>query len=338
MPIFPAARARLDVGPADVGRRLTIRSKGDGLGQPDRELVGVLDRWSGTLTDGILRMRKRDGNEVGVHVRDIIAMRVVPPEVSAYAMQRMATDGWKPLQTAELGEWLLRASEGATGRANSVRLAGPPPRGMASALKETVAWYEQRHLPPKLQVPRPSGLEDELDDAGWVGRRRSRFMVTSVSRLINATAEAARREDLDIAVAPEPNSEWYGLIPGFGRTSRAEYEHALSSVRPAAFVYCRDNRGELLGIAHATLQSPWCGATTIQTIRQSRRRGIATAVMARLAAWAQESHATNWYLQMFMDNAAALSFFERMGFTTHHEYEYRWPGDVPEPWPVNGER
>ena len=57
---------------------------------------------------------------------DVVAAKVVPPELSAEAMQRVAEAGWPPFETAPLGEWTLRASGGLTGRANSVRVAGDP--------------------------------------------------------------------------------------------------------------------------------------------------------------------------------------------------------------------
>lgn len=336
MPFLPAARARLDVGPADVGRRLTMRYRDhDGLSRSESELVGVLYRWSGGVTDGILRLRRRDGIEVGVAAADLISARVVPPELSAFAMQRLCQQGWPPIEEHGLGPWVLRASRGATGRANSVRVAGPPKGNLHSVLEHIVAWYEERGLPPRLQTPLPCGLE--LDAAGWTGVRRSRVMVAPVSKLLNSTSEAHERSDLDLEVESDPNSEFLHMTAGYSPRATPEFEHVFKAVRPAAFVYCRNADGQMLGIGHATLQDTWCGATTIQTVSQARRRGIATAVTAKMAQWAQEQGASNWYLQLFEDNAAALGFYERLGFVTHHRYEYRWPAELePEQvWPTD---
>lgn len=336
MPFLPSARVRFDVGPADVGRRLTMRYRvSEGLSRSESEVVGVLYRWSGGLSDGILRLRRRDGIEVGIRADDIISARVVPPELSAYAMQRLCQQGWPPMTEETLGPWVMRASQGATGRANSVRVAGAPKGNMRNTLRDVTDWYQQHGLPPRLQVPIPSGMDDEWDALGWTGRRRSRVMVAPVPKLLNATSEAHDRSDLDLAVESQPNPDFYRMTAGFRPATSAEFEHTFEAVRPAAFVYCRDSTGQLLGIGHATLQDTWCGATTIQTLAQSRRRGIATAVTGAMAQWAQEQGASNWYLQLFEDNAAALGFYERLGFATHHQYEYRWPGDLvrDEVWP-----
>lgn len=334
MPFLPSAKARLDVGPADEGRRLSTRFT-EGLGKPESEATGVLLRWSGGLSDGILRLRRRDGIERGVPADQLVAARVIPPELSAYAVQRMCQQGWPPLVAEERGPWTFRASSGATGRANSVRVAGAPKGSLRAALTDVQRWYEARDLPPRLQITHPSGLEDALDERGWAGRRRSRVLVASVSRLLNATSEAHQRSDLDLSIETAPNHDFLKLVLGYSPATAAEFDHVFAAVRPAAFVYCRNSAGELLGIGHATLQDTWCGATTIQTAPQSRRSGIATAITAQLAQWAVDQQASNWYLQLFEDNAAALGFYEGLGFVTHHRYEYRWPADMTEAdlWP-----
>lgn len=330
MPLLPMARVRLDVGPADVGRRLTVRYREDGLGRgAEQEMVGVLVRWSGGLRDGILRLRRRDGIEHGIRVDDLVAARVVPPEMSAYAVQRMCQQGWPPLEEESRGNWTLRASRGATGRANSVRVAGAPRGSLSAALDAVREWYADRGLLPRLQIPRPCGLGHTLSEAGWTQRRASRVLVASTPRLLTSTGEARERTDLEISVESAPNPQFLSLVPGYDDKTAPEFEHAFAAVQPAAYVYCRNSQGELLGIGHAVLQDIWCGVTTIQTLPQSRRSGIATAVTARLAQWAHEQRAESWYLQLFEDNAAALGFYENLGFVTHHRYEYRWPTAVP---------
>lgn len=326
MPIFPLGRTRMDVGPADVGRRLSIRYRAEGLLQ-DGEVVGVLFRWSGGLTDGTLRVRKRNGTELGIKVRDVIAMRVVPPEASAYSMMRLAQDGWPPMESQELGTWMMRASRGSTSRANSVRVGGAPPQAMRTTLARVSRWYSERGLVPKLQLTTPSGMGRELAEVGWTDSRWSRFMVSSIPLLLDTTGESQFRDDLQMTVADHADPEWLGAITDYNDRTAPEYERAFATGLPEAFVYCRNSNGSLLGIGHSVLLGTWANATTIRTSPQARREGIATAVTGRLAVWAAEAGARNWCLQFYEDNSAALSFYERLGLTTHHRYEYRSPGE-----------
>jgi ribosomal protein S18 acetylase RimI-like enzyme len=323
MSLFPTGREPLNASPADVGRRLRVVHSGDGP-KKEETTVGVLFRWTGGAADGILRLRERTGVEAGIRASDILEARVIAPEVSAFDMERLAQQGWPPLESEQVGDWDLRYSAGYSDRANSVRVAAPPTsRSLKSMLSLVEDWYKQRGAEPRLQIPEPSGMTGELEKLGWNRQRTSRMMINSVSRLLSATASARERTDLDIEVRDQPNGEWYELVSGYRASTYAEFHHIVAAVEPAAYVFCRNQQGELLGIARATLQGTWCGATTMATTPQSRRRGIARAVTGQMALWAQEQGATDWYLQVFHDNAAARSFYEKVGFTTHHIYTYR---------------
>ena len=46
------------------------------------------------------------------------------------------------------------------------------------------------------------------------------------------------------------------------------------------------------------------------------------SVTATMAHWALTMQASNWYVMVFNDNAAARALWERYGATTHHQYDY----------------
>ena len=54
-----------------------------------------------------------------------------------------------------------------------------------------------------------------------------------------------------------------------------------------------------------------------------RRRGLATAVMAALGAWAADRGAHSCTLQVAATNGPALALYDRLRFTEHHRYHYR---------------
>ena len=71
--------------------------------------------------------------------------------------------GWRAPEEASLGNWLLRAAEGFTGRANSALAVGDPGLPLAGAVDEAEAWYRARGLPPMIVIPGPLGAVPATD-------------------------------------------------------------------------------------------------------------------------------------------------------------------------------
>lgn len=324
---LPAAPLAVRISPADVGRRVTVRRRIDGPTLSD--VVGHLVSWTGGWTGGLV-VRRRDGSTADVPAADVVAAKVVPPELSAEALQTVAETGWPPEETASLGDWTLRATGGVTGRANSVRVAGRPGVPVADALAAVHRWYAVRALPPLVQVPVPSAYDDDLDALGWAVARRTTLLTAATADVL---ARAGDRPATGVVLSrtPAPAPEWLTLVePDLDPGALARI---LLRPREVVFVEARDAAtGALVGAGRASAAPSavgrWAGVTSIMTAPAARRRGVATRVVAELAAWAEESGCPGTYLQVLGSNEAALSLYAGLGFGLHHRYEYRSPGPV----------
>lgn len=317
---------RIDASPADVGRRLTVRYQAAGAGAHRAEAVGVLDRWSGTDRAGILMLRRRDDTTVRIPVGAIEAARVVPPDLSAYRMQELAEQTWPPPEQFDLGMWRLRWAGPRAGRANTVRVAGRPDRGIPDALVAVADWYTERGGWPMLQVPSPSQFDDIFEGHGWAVLRRSRLMAASTQRVALATESARARTDMVLSVADTPDEEWLTLLSGDDVGARADIEPILTAPAQVGFVSCRkSDSGELLGIGRGVVVGDRAGINNMVTAPEARRRGVATAVIGALVDWAEPLQIFRWFLRVPTDSEPALSLYDTLGFTRHHDYVYRAP-------------
>ena len=312
-----AARLAVRVAPCDVGRRVTVRHRYEGTTLTD--VVGRLVAWD----DGLLTVERRDGSLVEVPAADVVAAKVVPPEVGAEDLQRVAQAGWVPWETEQLGDWELRASGGITGRANSVRVAGSPGLPLLDALAEVTRWYERRDLPPLLQLPAPSSYDAALDDLGWAVARSTVLRTGDVAGL-HQDAPAGAGVMLERSAVPGP--EFLALVePGLD----AEGVTRLLTGPPLVVHVEARADGVLLGTGRGSMTSApsgrWLGVTSIATVPSARRRGVASAVMAELGLWAEELGAGRVLLQTLASNEAAARFYDGLGVVPHHRYEYRSP-------------
>ena len=245
-------------------------------------------------------------------------MPCVPP-VSPAELERLAARSWRGLEEEPYGGWLLRAGGGFTGRANSVLVVGDPPTDLRSAIATVTDWYAARGLRPRAQVPVPGGAAADaaLDAAGW-SRDDDNLVLTAP-----LTGWAAPAHPVDLAA--EPDEAWltgyrYRGTP-LPPVARAVLLNADDPV--FASIRCDPSPAPLAAVARGVVVEDWLVVTAVTVDDRYRRRGLATAVMAGLGAWARGRGAGACMLQVAGSNEPALALYARLGFTEHHRYHYR---------------
>lgn len=316
------------ISPADIGRRVVVRYR---LREPDAgasatDVVGRLTEWEA----GLLHIETKAGGLVEVSEDDVLVAKVVPPvTVTRRAIRDLeaaAARGWRALEMSTLGGWLLRASAGFTRRANSCLPLSDPGAPLEIAVDRVEQWYDARGLVPAFQVPqRLAGRLDEvLDSRGWLRHPEDVLVLTAPV----APLEQARRPGLPaVAVAPEPDDSWLACYHYRGAPLPPQARQVLVNAELAGFASVTEH-GRVVAIARgAVTDSPagrrWLGVTAVEVDPAERRRGLASHVLAGLAAWAAPLGATDVYVQVSADNAGALAVYERLGFIEHHRYHYR---------------
>jgi N-acetylglutamate synthase len=270
--------------------------------------------------------------------------------VSIDELERAAAGSWRAPEEAALRDWLLRAADGFTGRANSALAVGDPGLSLAAAITEVCRWYRARGLPPMVAIPYPLGqprssaidrfLGDEL---GWPVRPGAATVMTAdpgevaawtADATAGATATADANADatagtgatpgtgLDVDIAAEPDEGWLALYRFRGRRPPPIARRLLMSAPWQAFASVRE-AGDTLAIGRVAVAGDWAGLTAVEVHPQHRRRGLGGAVTAALAAAAAARGVAGLYLQVEDDNGGARALYRRAGFADHHGYRYR---------------
>jgi len=80
--------------------------------------------------------------------------------------------------------------------------------------------------------------------------------------------------------------------------------------------------GRLAAVARVAFAHAWAGVFAVEVEPSQRRRGLATVLTGALAREARARGIRSLYLQVSDANAAAVSAYEALGFSTHHTYVY----------------
>lgn len=324
-----AIRYELSISAADVGSRVSVRRtlpKG-GLG----DVLGELTGWD----DGALTVRRMDGSSVRIAETDLVAGKVVPARrviarrhdlVADADLEEVAALGWQGLETERLGGWLLRASGGWTGRANSALPLGDPGTDHEAAIDAVAAWYRARDLRPMFQVPVPlaAELDARLEGRGWeclYGPGGIHLMSGDVGRILE-TAGPDRDDLPPVTLSAEPSPGWLAIYRYRGGALPPEAVGVLCKAAAPVFAEVHLDGGTV-ATGRGAVDAGWLGVFAMETAEAAQRRGLARHVLLALLRHAAAAGARHVYLQVSAENTRAVALYTGLGLTVHHHYHYR---------------
>lgn len=239
----------------------------------------------------------------------------------AARIETAALWAWPPRETASVEGWLLRAADGHTRRANSVRSS---PFGAGAEVERAIgkveAWYAARGLPTCFQLnplTEPPGLDELLATRGYV--RRSPSLVL----LIAAAGQAGESARVELETRPTPLVMNALCDRLWGPRVRAARAALFSRIRRPHVFAVATAGGEPAAGALCVLDRELAGLFALRTQSPFQRQGHARAVVRRLLAWAHGLGARQIYLQVEEPNAPARALFSGSGGELAYRYWYR---------------
>jgi N-acetylglutamate synthase len=244
--------------------------------------------------------------------------------ISINDLEHAAAPGWRAVEEDKLGDWLLRAAGGFTGRANSALAAGDPGEALPEAIDAVCRWYAARGLPPMIAVPYPIGRPDNstvdglLAGLGWSIRADAATVMTADPAILTEHARPDRRVDFDEV----PDPAWLSRYHYRGQDLPPVALQVLTSAPWQDFASIRAD-GQAVAIGRVAGDRDWAGLTAIEVDEEHRRRGLGAVITRALAARAAARGATGLYLQVADGNHGARALYRQLGFADHHGYHYR---------------
>ncbi|WP_375504073.1 GNAT family N-acetyltransferase [uncultured Jatrophihabitans sp.] len=302
--------------PSWVGRRVSVRRVVE-RGPQGQLLFGDVVGDLVGLDDQTAVIESRRGL-IEVPVALVAIAKIAPPSTAdELALQRLAAQGLRSVDTEQLGGWLLRADHGGVRRANSVLPLGQLGMPLDEALARAHDWYAARDLPLRILLPTEARrlLDAELGERWWPIETEAHTMT---ARLDQLTARAGKAQ---VSLANTPDDGWLGLSQR-GQFLDAPGQALLTRHDHVVFAAVRAN-GQTLATGRGVLDEGWLGVSWVEVAPDARRRGLASSIMAALWAWGRERGAGRSYLQVEAVNEAALALYTGHGYWVHHGYHYR---------------
>ncbi|BBX34443.1 acetyltransferase, gnat family protein [Mycolicibacterium mageritense DSM 44476 = CIP 104973] len=293
-----------------VGSRVSLRYRlPPGSGKPLTDVVGHVEQ-----VDPAVLVRTKSGELVTVAQADVVSVRELshaPVRASEIrALEHAAALAWPGTEQRWLGGWFARAGHGVTSRANSALPLDVS--AQVADLTAVVEWYRECGLPAWLALP------ERLVPIRAEGIKPARVMVRD---LAGAAAPVP-----DVTLAPHPDAAWLRIyereVPVDVLTAVIDGELTFASTGYAV------GRG---AVTTAPDGARWLGISSVRVDPAHRRQGQARAVCDALVSWGAETGAERAYIQVEVDNHAAIALYTALGFRLHHQTRYVLADDILAP-------
>lgn len=238
----------------------------------------------------------------------------MPSAAEIRALEEVGYRIWVSPEVEELDGWRLRHARGLTGRANSVfpNAAGALP--LAEKLDRVEAWYAARGLPARWQLTGgslPTPLHEALTERGYGCPADPVSVETAVLPPVEPDPRVEVREEAD--------ASWVALWASTRGSEDLDTARALLTGSPGRTAFARI---EGAAVGRAVAYDGWLGITSMVTLPEARRRGLARAIVASLVDWGRSAGCTRGLLQVESTNEPARALYRDLGFVEQYAYRY----------------
>lgn len=315
------------LGPHVVGLRVVVRrvlrnETGPSGGPAMTDLLGICESWDVSSTS----IRAEDGTLTTIALADIVSGKPVPPRPSRFArlsadeVEDRARAFFIPVETGELGDWVLRFTGGDSARPNSLLPVGDPGTDADTAIARTIEFYAARGRDPVAQVVVGSPIQVELEARGWTvlrpGEADCDVMLAGTASVRRALAGI---DTSSVTHADHITRDW---LAGNDR-ALANYDAVAASLALAHATFATiDEDGAQRAHGRISVERDWGFVADLMVATDHRRHGYGRTMMAGLTEWAAEAGASVLLLQVLADNEPAQQLYAELGFERHHSYRH----------------
>jgi ribosomal protein S18 acetylase RimI-like enzyme len=240
------------------------------------------------------------------------------------SIERATLDAVCPAEVHEIPGWLLPFDPLPIGRARSAVPLAHMPLSPAELLP-IEAYYQQRDRPTVFRLPE-SLISPEIGNAlqamDYVGTQAVLVQVAELAGLLRlAPPDAA-------TLSATPSAAWASVYTadGFDPVDGANRVQLLSRSRHVVYA-CVSEGGQALAAGTGSISQGWLSIHGMRTAPGAQGRGLASRILAGLAAHAAEQGVRRVFLQVEDDNAVAQGLYRKAGFATAWRYHY-WRKDA----------
>ena len=235
-------------------------------------------------------------------------------------LEEIASNGHAALNSMEYDGWVLRFSNGYTGRANSVSVLRPSAKNAAEKVAYCEECYAKQGLPALFKLTDcDAELQDYLAKKGYGVVTPTDVMILDLEN----TETAGSMQDCIFAEEP---SGWFPAYFAFEELTDPGKQDLFRRIQAGVRVdkvYCTVMKdGRPAACASGALEQGYMLLQNVVVDPALRGQGLGEKLCRAMIARAGVQGARYVYLQVVQSNTAAMNLYRKLGFQKVYTYRY----------------
>ena len=239
-----------------------------------------------------------------------------------FTLEELSMDGWPALMTLLYDGWVIRLSNGYGNRSNSINPIYSSKINMEEKIEYCKKLFGRHNLPAAyklLSCEEHKPLEKRLEALKY--RKINETSVQTCN--IPATTESKRR---GIIVSEGFDEHWIKSVIEFNQIEEKDvptFKKILGNIAREKIVVRKEVAGEIAGCGYGVIGNGYVGVFDITVKEDQRRKGYGREIVETILREAAKRGVKNSYLQVMLNNPAALRLYKKLGFREKYQYWYR---------------
>jgi len=238
-------------------------------------------------------------------------------------IEELSMNALPAIQTNIYDGWIVRFADGYTKRANSINPIYFSTEDLNKKIETTEQMYRERNLKVVYKMTQqvsPDQLDRTLEKKGYFFDG-----LTSVQMLPLKDVEGERKHHA--IVYNHLHDDWFMHFCHLNHVGEKDQQTLKIMLRNIIAKTCyfllSADKNEILACGMCVLDREYIGLFDIVTSEKYRNRGYGSNLIEHILQWGKDHGAQYAYLQVMVNNAAALNLYSKFGFKEIYRYWYR---------------
>lgn len=241
-------------------------------------------------------------------------------------LQELLSNFWPARYQYLVNGWVLRVTDGETGRANSVLPNFYCGKSVEDDIASVEKIYKKFSFRTEFQVAdhaEPENLGEILISKGYIEHDKTNVMIGQVNNWVDLDSNRNYR----YYDSTNESDKWFNIASILSKSSEKRNKEKKDIVNriiipEKALMMAVDAKNNVIGVVLGVMDEKHLCVFDLVVHPLHRNQGVATSLMVHTASWAMNKGASKVFLHVVDTNKAASKLYSKMGLITSFSYRY----------------